>query len=160
MANLSATPLIWLSATNKTEYFFGLLGLFLHTCKALCTFEMLVVTLSHDSQILPRTAKLLDSVIRLFDCCVFLCLLLSEWLLFTGIQLLIPAVLCSTLLKSASSYLHWYLFELALVDALAKLISLTSMSVICWADLSSSQVFWSSHFNSLQLSQKSLCLGW
>jgi len=78
MANLSATPLIWLSATNKTENFFGLLGLFLCTCKALRTFEMLVVALSDDSQMLPRTAKLLDSVIRLFDSCVFLCLLLSE----------------------------------------------------------------------------------
>jgi len=73
MANLSATPLIWPSATNKTECFFGVLGLFLCPWKALCTFKMLVVALSDDSQMLPRTAKLLDYLIA-----VFLCLLLSE----------------------------------------------------------------------------------
>jgi hypothetical protein len=78
MANLSAAPLIWLSPTNKTECFFGVLGLFVCTCKALCTFGILVVALSDDSQRLTRTTKLLDSVIRLFDCCVLLYLLLSE----------------------------------------------------------------------------------
>jgi len=65
MANLSAVPLIWQSATNKTECFFGVLGLFLCTCRALCTFRMLVVALSDDSQRLPKTAELLGSVIRL-----------------------------------------------------------------------------------------------
>jgi hypothetical protein len=34
---------------NKTEYFFGIFGLFLFARKALCTFGMLEVALSGDS---------------------------------------------------------------------------------------------------------------
>jgi len=49
MASLSATFLMWLSPTNKTERFFGVFCLFLCAHKALCTFGMLVVDLSDDS---------------------------------------------------------------------------------------------------------------
>ena len=85
MASPSAPPLIWLSPTKKTECFFGVFGLLLCAHKALCTFGLLVVALSDDSYRLSKTAKLLGSVIRLFNCWLFLCLMLSELLLFTGI---------------------------------------------------------------------------
>jgi len=48
---------------NKTEYFFGVFGLFLFARKALCTFGMLVVALSDDSERLSKTGKRLDCLI-------------------------------------------------------------------------------------------------
>ena len=69
---------------------------------------MLVVALSGNSYRLSKTAKLLDSVIRLFNCWVFLCLMLWEWLFFTGIQLLIPAPLYSSQYSTDThTRTHW-----------------------------------------------------